>query len=77
MTTRAHLANGGTFEYDEETEAHPTHVEDQPVVRREWVGPTPEKGTPPAETAAQRRDRLRAELAALEDDEAPAEGEGM
>lgn len=77
MTTRAHLADGGTFEYDEETQAHPTHVDGQAVVRRVFTGPTPERGAAPEETAAQRRDRLRAELAALEDDEAPAEGEGM
>jgi hypothetical protein len=64
MTTRAHLADGGTFEYDEETQAHPTHVDGQPVVRREYTGPTPPKGTAPEETAAQRRDRLRAEPAA-------------
>lgn len=41
MTTRAHLADGTTFDYDEETQAHPTHVNDQPVVRRQLLGPAP------------------------------------
>jgi hypothetical protein len=70
MTTRAHLADGTSFDYDEETEAHPTHVNDQAVVRRQYVGPTPPrpKGVP-GETREQQRDRLRAELRALEDDD--------
>jgi hypothetical protein len=75
MTTRAVLADDTTFDYDEETQAHPTHVNDQAVVRRVFTGPTPEKGAVPEETDAQKRDRLRAELAALDDedeDEAPA-----
>jgi hypothetical protein len=73
MTTRAHLADGTTFDYDEETEAHPTHVDDQPVIRRQWTGKTPPrpKGVP-GETREQQRDRLRAELKALEDDDEPA-----
>lgn len=73
MTTRAHLADGTTFDYDEETQAHPTHVNDQPVVSRVKVtDPAPAEGAAPAadaeagETTAERRDRLRAELAALE-----------
>ena len=74
MTTRAHLDDGTTFDYDEETQAHPTHVNDQLVVRRQFVGPTPPKGAAAAadgeagETTAARRDRLRAELAALGDE---------
>lgn len=74
MTTRAHLADDTTFDYDEEREAHPTHVNDQPVVRRQFIGPTPPKGAVPpadaetAETAAQKRARLRAELAGLGDE---------
>jgi hypothetical protein len=70
MTTRAHLSDGTTFDYDEEREAHPTHVNDQAVIRREFTGPTPPKtAAEDAETPAQRRDRLRAELAALGDDD--------
>jgi hypothetical protein len=73
MTTRAHLADDTTFDYDEETQAHPTHVNDQAVIRRVFTGPTPAKAAGPAgETAAQKRDRLRAELAALDDDDEPA-----
>ena len=48
MTTRAHLADGTTFDYDEEREAHMTHVNDQPVVRRQYLGPTPPEGARPA-----------------------------
>ena len=48
MATRAYLADGTTFDYDEETQAHPTHVNDQPVVRR---GPVPPEAALPAETA--------------------------
>jgi hypothetical protein len=71
MTTRAHLEDGTTFDYDEETQAHPTHVDGLAVVRRQFTGQTPPKSAEPAgETPAQRRDRLRAELAALDDDEA-------
>jgi hypothetical protein len=77
MTTRAHLADGTTFDYDEETEAHPTHVDAQAVVRRQFVGPTPPrpKGVP-GETREQLRDRLRAELKALEDDDDETAGAG-
>lgn len=39
MTTRATLANGETFDYDEERNAHPTHVNDQPVVSRRLLSP--------------------------------------
>jgi hypothetical protein len=68
MTTRAHLADGTTFDYDEETEAHPTHVDGQAVLRREYTGPTPPKPAKQAgETREQAKDRLRAELRALED----------
>jgi hypothetical protein len=76
MTTRAILADDTTFDYDEETQAHPTHVNDQPVVRRVFTGPTPppSAGAPAGETAAQKRDRLRAELAALDDDEPAGTG---
>ena len=34
MTTRATLADGTTFDYDEETQAHPTGVNDQVVMSR-------------------------------------------
>ena len=69
MTTRATLASGDTFDYDEETEAHPTHVNDQAVVRRDFTGPTPPGvKKPPGVTAAQRRAELQAELDALGDD---------
>ena len=69
MTTRVTLADGTTFEYDEETQAHPTHVDDQAVVGRVFTGPTPPRAAgQPGETREQQRDRLRAELAALEDD---------
>ena len=47
MTFRATLADGTTFDYDEATEAHPTHVNDQPVVRRQFLGPTPPEGPRP------------------------------
>ena len=53
MTTRAYLADDTTFDYDEETEAHPTHVNDQPVVRRQFTGPTPPEGARPAVTAGE------------------------
>jgi hypothetical protein len=79
MTTRAYLANGGTFDYDEETEAHPTHVDGQAVLRREYSGPTPPKPAKQAgETREQAKDRLRAELKALDeqdDEEAVASGQ--
>ena len=52
MTTRAHLADGTTFDYDEEREAHPTHVNDQPVVGRQYVGPTPPEGPRPVPAEA-------------------------
>lgn len=74
MTTRATLENGETFDYDEETCAHPTHVNDQPVVSRAYVGPTPPPAVPAErsgdenETTAQRRARLQAQLDALGDD---------
>ena len=68
MTTRATLADGTTFDYDEATQAHPTHVNDQPVVSRVKVtGPVPAEAEVPGETVEQQRDRLRAELAALGD----------
>jgi len=35
--TRAHLANGEHFDYDETVCAHPTHVNDQRVVRLEQL----------------------------------------
>lgn len=77
MTTRAFLADGKTtFDYDEETQAHPTHLDGLAVIRRQFTGPTPPRAAGVAgETTAQRRDRLRAELKALEDeddDSAPA-----
>ena len=69
MTERAYLADGTTFDIDEETEGRFTHMNDQPVVRWEYVGPTP-PGTKraPGITAAQRRAELQAELDALGDD---------
>lgn len=71
MTTRAHLADGTMFDYDEERSAHPTHVNDQPVVSRQFLGPS---RTADGETREQVRDRLRAELAGLEaDDNEPRE----
>ena len=48
MTTRAHLADGTTFDYDEEVSAHPTHVNDQPVVRRQFLGLTADNPLAPA-----------------------------
>lgn len=51
MTTRAHLADGTTFDYDEETQAHPTHVNDQPVVRRQLLGPDQPEDAPAGEGA--------------------------
>jgi hypothetical protein len=70
MTTRATLADGTTFDYDEETQAHPTGVNDQTVVSRVFTGPTPPKAAGVAgETRAQQRDRLRAELKALQDED--------
>ena len=69
MTTRATLANGDTFDYDEETEAHPTHVNDQPVMSRVFVGPTPPGAKkPPGVSVAQQRAELQAQLDALGDD---------
>ena len=70
MTTRAHLANGDTFDIDEETQAKFTHMNDQPVLRWEYLGPTPppEDARPAGQTAAQRRAELQAELDALGDD---------
>jgi hypothetical protein len=72
MTTVATAADGTVYEYDEETTAHPTHINESPVLTRVYTGPTPPKpeGAKPGESKAQQRDRLRAELAALEDDEA-------
>ena len=73
MTTRANLADGTFFDYDEETQAHPTGVNDQAVVSRVFTGPTPPRALRQAgESRAQQRDRLRAELAILEEDDAPA-----
>ena len=70
MTTRAHLADSTTFDIDEETEGRFTHMNDTPVVRWEYVGPTPPEAQRPAPTvsAAERRAQLRAELDALGDD---------
>ena len=69
MTTRAHLASGDTFDIDEETEGYFTHMNDDPVVRWEYTGPTP-PGTkrPPGVSAAERRAQLQAELDALRDE---------
>jgi hypothetical protein len=67
MTYRATLANGDTFDYDEETCHHPTHVNDQAVTSRIFTGPTPPRPARNAgESKEQQRDRLRAELKALE-----------
>ena len=69
MTTRAHLADGTTFDIDEETEGRFTHMNDQPVLRWEYIGPTPPGSKkPPGVSAAQRRAELQAELDALGDD---------
>jgi len=71
MTTRAHLASGATFDYDEETCAHFTALDGDPVVRREFTGPTPARALRQAgETKAEQRARLAAELAALDDGQA-------
>jgi hypothetical protein len=68
MTTRAHLNDGTTFDIDEETEARFTHMNDQAVLRWEYIGPTPPRPARSAgETLAEQKDRLRAELKALED----------
>lgn len=70
MTTRVTFSNGEVSEYDEERDVHPsTGDPGVSVVRREWLGPTPPRAQP-GESAQQQRDRLRAELAALGDDEA-------
>ena len=69
MTTRAHLADGSTFDIDEETEGRFTHMNTTPVVRWEYIGPTPPRTTPlPGVSAAQRRAELQAELDALGDE---------
>jgi hypothetical protein len=71
MTTRAHLASGATFDIDEETEAKFTHLDGDPVVRWEYTGPTPPRPARQAgESREQQKDRLRAELAALDAEDA-------
>lgn len=42
MTTRAHLADGSTFDIDEETEGKFTHLNGVAVDHWSYVGPTPE-----------------------------------
>ena len=69
MTTRAHLADGTTFDIDEETEAKFTHMNEQPVLRWEYTGPTPPRLVAvPADQREARRAALQAELNALGDD---------
>ena len=67
MTTRYHAADGTYLDLDEEREFVPTHINDSHVVSAEFLHPTPEAAKPAGETDAQKRDRLRAELAALGD----------
>ena len=51
MATRATLADGTTFDYDEETQAHPTHVNDQPVVSRRLLSPAEVQAAADAQAA--------------------------
>jgi hypothetical protein len=82
MTTRPTMADGTTFDVDEETEATGiTHFNGSAVVNREYTGPTPEKKAKPEDPAA-RKAELLAELDALEAStpagaaaEQPADGE--
>lgn len=67
MTTRYHAEDGTFIDLDEEREFVPTHINDARVTRVEFLHPTPaDAGKAAGETDAQKRDRLRAELAALE-----------
>jgi hypothetical protein len=80
MTSRFVGADGSVLEFDEETHtAGLTHIDSTKtpgevtaVAAVEYLGPTPPKSDKPGESAAQKRDRLRAELAALDDDDEPA-----
>jgi len=73
MTTRVTFSNGEVVDWDEERDVHPSGA--GAVVSREYLGPSAPEARPGEDKAAQ-RDRLRAELAALDDDEAtgPAAG---
>jgi hypothetical protein len=66
MTTRVTFSNGEVVDWDEETEVHPSGA--GTVLHREYIGPTPPRPKPGENKEAQ-KDRLRAELAALEDDD--------
>ena len=69
MTTRVTFSNGEVSEYDEEVDAHPsTGDPGVTVVSREWLGPNKPRRQGGESLQAQ-RDRLRAELAALGDDD--------
>ena len=74
MTTRVVFSNGEVATYREGVDAHPsTGDPGVTVVHREWIGENDEI----VETPAQKRDRLRAELAALDDSEAAGPDGGM
>ena len=69
MTYRVTFSNGEVAEYREEIDAHPsTGDPGVTVVSREWLGPNPPRAQAGEDKQAQ-RDRLRAELAALGDDD--------
>lgn len=68
MTTQVTFDNGEVVTYDEERECFPGAA-GQSAVSTKYLGPTPPKAKPGESPAAQ-RDRLRAELAALDDESA-------
>ncbi len=65
MTTRVTFSNGEVVDWDEEREAHPAGA--GLVLSREYLGPSAPRPRDGESREAQ-RDRLRAELAALDDD---------
>ena len=75
MTTRVTFSNGEVVDWDEEREAHPAGA--GLVLSREYLGPSAPRPRDGESREAQ-RDRLRAELAALDtlaaldDDSGPA-----
>lgn len=69
MTTKVVFSNGEETTYDEGVDVHPsTGDPGVTVVHREWLGPNKPKARTGEDRQAQ-RDRLRAELAALEDED--------
>lgn len=66
MTTRLYAADGTHLDIDEETECvATTHINESPVLRTEYLGPTPPKPVKVADPAV-RRAELLAELDALD-----------